>query len=171
MIFLIKKITICSLVLLVFTAPLAAAELKIAVLDTQRAIAQSEEVKSLLEIVQEELQSEQENVNTLGDEIRSLREQLVKDGEVMSPTEQRKAQKTLEDKGIDYQFLVNKLQKQANDRQQEVIQVMAPKLQAVLRDLIDLEGYDLILEAGVLYVNSKHDITRRVTEKLNEKRE
>ena len=121
--------------------------------------------------MQEELQSEQENVNTLGDEIRSLREQLVKDGEVMSPTEQRKAQKTLEDKGIDYQFLVNKLQKQANDRQQEVIQVMAPKLQAVLRDLIDLEGYDLILEAGVLYVNSKHDITRRVTEKLNEKRE
>jgi outer membrane protein len=155
-----------------FAAPLAAAELKIAVLDTQRALLSSEEAKALMEQVQQELEAEQSAVNQLGDEIRALQEQLAKDGEVMSATEQRKAQKELEDKGIDYQFLVNKLQKQVNDRRQEMGQVMVPKVDAVLKDLIELEGYDVILERGsLLYVNSKHDITRRVTEKLNEKRE
>ncbi len=168
----IKKLAICSLVLLAFAAPLAAAELKIAVLDTQRALLSSEEAKSLMEQVQQELEQEQARVNELGDEIRALQEKLEKDSEVMSATEQRKAQKALEDKGIDYQFLVNKLQKRVNDRRQELGQVMVPKVDAVLKDLIELEGYDLILERGnLLYVNSKHDITRRVTEKLNEKRE
>ena len=168
----IKKLTIYSLVLMVCAAPLAAAELKIAVLDTQRALLSSEEAKALMEQVQQELEAEQSAVNALGDEIRALQEQLAKDGEVMSATEQRKAQKDLEDKGIDYQFLVNKLQKQVNDRRQEMGQVMVPKVDAVLKDLIELEGYDVILErSSLLYVNSKHDITRRVTEKLNEKRE
>ena len=168
----IKKLTIYSLLLMVCAAPLAAAELKIAVLDTQRALLSSEEAKALMEQVQQELEAEQSAVNALGDEIRALQEQLAKDGEVMSATEQRKAQKDLEDKGIDYQFLVNKLQKQVNDRRQEMGQVMVPKVDAVLKDLIELEGYDVILErSSLLYVNSKHDITRRVTEKLNEKRE
>jgi outer membrane protein len=158
--------------MMMLAAPLAAAELKIAVLDTQRALLSSEEAKALMEQVQQELEAEQAAVNQLGDEIRALQEQLAKDGEVMSATEQRKAQKELEDKGIDYQFLVNKLQKQVNDRRQEMGQVMVPKVDAVLKDLIELEGYDVILERGsLLYVNSKHDITRRVTEKLNEKRE
>ena len=157
---------------MVCAAPLAAAELKIAVLDTQRALLSSEEAKALMEQVHQELEAEQSAVNALGDEIRALQEQLAKDGEVMSATEQRKAQKDLEDKGIDYQFLVNKLQKQVNDRRQEMGQVMVPKVDAVLKDLIELEGYDVILErSSLLYVNSKHDITRRVTEKLNEKRE
>ena len=42
----------------------------------------------------------------------------------------------------------------------------------MLKDLIELEGYDLIMErANLRYVNSKHDITRKVTEKLNENRQ
>ena len=90
---------------------MAAAELKIAVLDTQRALVSSEEAKALLEQVQSELKKEEEEVNALGAEIQALQEKLQTDGEVMSPTEQRKAQTDIEDKRIDYEFLVNKLQK------------------------------------------------------------
>ena len=89
----------------------------------------------------------------------------------MSPAEQRKISKDIEDKQIDYQFRVNKLQKEVNDRRQELLQQMVPKIDAVLKDLIEVEQYDMIMERGSLrYVNSRHDITRKVTEKLNEKR-
>ena len=89
----------------------------------------------------------------------------------MSPAEQRKISKEIEDKQIDYQFRVNKLQKEVNDRRQELLQQMVPKIDAVLKDLIEVEQYDMIMERGSLrYVNSRHDITRKVTEKLNEKR-
>jgi len=90
----------------------------------------------------------------------------------MSAIEQRRMTKDIEDKQIDYQFLVNKLQKQVNDRRQELLQQMVPKIDKVLKDLIEIEGYDMIMERGNLrYVNTKHDITRKVTERLNENRE
>ena len=165
-----KKLTIWSMWLLLFAAGAAAAELKVAVLDTQRALVESEEAQALLAQAQKELQTEQEELQALGEEIVGLQEKLQKDGEVMSPTEQRKIQKDIEDMQIDYQFLGNKLQKEVNDRRQELLQQMVPKIDVVLKDLIELEGYDMIMERGSLrYVNSKHDITRRVTEKLNEK--
>ena len=146
------------------------AEMKIVVMDTQRALLESEEAQALLQQAQDELQTEENAVKTLGEEIMAIQEQLQKDGEVMSPTEQRKLQKEIEDKQIDYQFLLNKLQKQVNERRQELLSEMVPKIDAVLKDLIELEGYDMILERGSLrYANSIHDITRKVTEKLNEK--
>lgn len=172
-----KKLTgiTCAVLLAVVAGSMAgtavAAELKIAVLDTQRALLESEEAQALLKQAQSELQTEEQQVRTLGDEIVAAQEKLQKDGEVMSPAEQRKISKEIEDKQIDYQFRVNKLQKEVNDRRQELLQQMVPKIDAVLKDLIEVEQYDMIMERGSLrYVNSRHDITRKVTEKLNEKR-
>lgn len=168
--FVIKKYSSWSLLLLSSCiAASAAAELKVAVLDTQRALVESEEAKILLQQAQTELQKEETEVKALGEDIVQLQEKLKTDGEVMSATEQRKLQKDIEDKQIDYQFLVNKLQKEVNDRRQELLQQMVPKIDKVLRDLIEIEGYDMIMErANLRYVNSKHDITRKVTEMLNE---
>lgn len=149
----------------------AAAELKIAVIDTQRALIESEEAQEILKRIQSDLQPQQDQVSKLQEELVALRERAQKDAEVMSPQEQRALAKQVEDKQIDLRFQLNKLQKEAEDRQNEMAQEMLPKLDAVLRDLIELEGYDLIMERGSLrYANQKHDITRKVTEKMNEKR-
>lgn len=174
----IRKYLSWSLLSLLLAAGGAAAELKIAVLDVQRALAESEEAKQFMEALQSDLQAEQTEMNELRQEIVSLQEQLQKDAEVMSPSEQRKRQKEIEDKRIDLQFLGNKLEKEVQDRQGELLQQMAPKIDAVLKDLIEEESYDLILqpnraasflERTLLYADSDHDITRKVTEKLNEK--
>jgi outer membrane protein len=156
---------------LLLLAGSAAAELKIAVIDTQRALLESDEARQMMQTAQTDLEQDQNELQALGQQILTLREQYQKDAEVMSPADQRRRQKELEDKQIEYEFLVNKLQKAVNDRRQELGQQMLPKLEAVLKDLTELEGYDLIIERGtLLYANSKHDITRRVTEKLNERR-
>lgn len=166
----IKRLTLRLSWLLLLLAGSAAAELKIAVLDTQRALLASEEAQSLLAQAAEELQTEEAGVKKLGEEILAIQEKLQTDGEVMSPTEQRRLAKDIEDNQIDYQFRLNKLQKAVNDRRQELLAQMVPKIEAVLKDLIALEGYDLVMErANLRYVNSKHDITRKVTEKLNER--
>lgn len=166
----IKKYLSWSLLSVLLAASGAAAELKVAVLDTQRALVESQEAQELMRSAQFDLEEEQGRLNTLGQEIRGLQEQLEKDAEVMSPAEQRRKQKEIEDKRIDYEFLVNKLQKEVQDRRQELMQMMAPKVDAVLQDLIEAEGYDLILQRGnLLYADSRHDITSKVTEKLNER--
>ena len=161
-----KMAVVASLVL----GGVAFGELKIAVLDTQRALMGSAEAKTLVEGHRKALEQEENDVKSLAEGIRAKQERLQKDAEVMSTTEKRKMAKEIEDGQIEYQFKVNKLQKDVNDRQQEMLQTLLPKVDAVLKDLIELEGYDIIMERSNLrYVNQKHDITRKVTEKLNER--
>ncbi len=114
---------------------------------------------------------DQTTVKNLGASITQLQEKFNKDGDVMSDAEKRKLQKDIEDKQIEYQFQVNKLQKVVNERQQDILQQMAPKLDAVLKDIIAKDQYDLVIHRqNVLYVDAKYDITAQVTEKLNQKK-
>lgn len=166
-----KKSTGWILLPLLLVAGSAFAELKIAVIDTQRALLESEEAKQLMQAAQSDLQDDQSQLQTLGQQIQTLQEQFKKDAEVMSDADKRARQKEVEDKQIEFEFLRNKLQKEVNDRRQELAQQMVPKLEGVLKDLTDQEKYDVILERGaLLYADPKHDITKRVTELLNAKK-
>ena len=150
----------------------AVAEIKVASLDVLLAISNSEEAQSLFTVVQQDLQADQDALTALQAEITALRDKLAKDSEILSDAEQRRLVNDIESKQADLQFQAQKLRKEFNDRQQEIVSQIVPKLDAVLKDLVEIEGYDFILNKNqqtVLYVNTKHDITRKVTEKLNEK--
>jgi outer membrane protein len=165
-----KVLAVILLPLFMLAAVDVAAELKVVILDVQRAINESEEAKKLTEALRQDLAKDEENLNQLGEDIKTLRAKLEKDSEIMGEAEKRKIAKGIEDKGIDYEFGVNKFRKESQDGMQEIFQAMAPKLDAVMKDLIELEGYDVVFQrSGLLYVNTKHEITRKVTEKLNEK--
>jgi outer membrane protein len=149
----------------------AFAELKIAVVNIQRASGETEEAKALIAKLESDLGADQTSVRSLNTEITQLQEKLIKDGDVMSDVEKRKLQKDIEDKQLDYQFQVNKLQKAVNERQQDIVGQMAPKLEVVLKDIIDREKYDLVLHRqNVLHVAPELDITAQVTEALNKKK-
>jgi outer membrane protein len=154
---------------LVLTAPVVSAEMKIVVLDPVRAILESDEAKVLAEAANKEMQPEQDELRAEAEEMQALQTKLQKDGEVMSESERRKALKDLESRQADLQFGSQKLQKQAQDKRQEILQALAPRYEKVLNDLIQIDQIDLILSPNQLqYANPKHDISRRVTEKLNQ---
>jgi outer membrane protein len=160
------------LVALILAAPFASAEMKIVVLDPVRAILESDEAKVLADAANSEMQPEQDELRAAAEEMQALQAKLQKDGEVMSESERRKAINDLESMQADIQFGSQKLQKQVQDKRQEILQAMAPKYEKVLGDLIQIDQIDLILSPNqVQYANAKHDISRRVTEKLNEQAE
>ncbi len=168
----LKKYWRWSLLALAFAASGAAAELKIGVLDVQQALLASEEAQQFMEKAKSELKNDEDQVKKLEDDLRSMQEKMDKDADVMSPAEKQKRQSELENKQMDYRFQVNKLQKEVKDRQQELMQQMGPKLQAAIKDVVDSGNYDMVLQRGdLIYAGEKFSITRKVTEKLNEKRE
>jgi outer membrane protein len=168
----LNKLVSTAVVAILFTAPVVSAEMNIVVLDPVRAILESEEAKVLAEAANKEMQPEQEELRAAAEEMQALQAKLQKDGEVMSDSERRKAIKDLESMQADLQFGSQKLQKEAQDRRQEILQALAPKYERVLSDLIQIDQIDLILSPNQLqYANAKHDISRRVTEKLNEQAE
>ena len=148
----------------------ALAQLKVAVVDTAQAIQQSEEAKSFVETIQQELEPDSKELEGLRDEIVALEQQVADDGDVMSEQERLRIAKDIENKRIDLDFGAKKLEKALQDRQTELLQTVAPKVRAIVNDLVEVERYDLVFERrNVAYVNARHDITAKVTEKLNER--
>ena len=148
----------------------AAAQLKIAVLNADLAIGQSEEFKVFNAALEEEFADERDELQKLQGEIAALQKRELDERDVMSESELAEVQKEKGDKEIDIEFLGRKFQKDLNDRQTEFFQKMTPKLQAVVNDLIEIERYDLVYDRRtLLWANMKHDITAKVTEKLNER--
>jgi outer membrane protein len=166
-----KIFRLVLLPVLLLTAGSAFADLKIAVVNVQRAIGESNEAKALIAKLEADTSADQAAIKALGADITKVQEKFNKDGDVMSDAEKRKLQKEIEDKQIDYQFRVNKFQKTVNERQQEILSQMAPKLDAVLQDIIAKDQYDLVIHRqNVVYINAKYDITAQVTEMLNQKK-
>ena len=163
----IKKLTLMAMLMALSTG--AAAEMKIVVLDTVRAILESEEAKVLITAAEKEMEGEQNELRQLAEQHQGLQEKLSKDRDVMSQTEQRSVAKDIEDLEIDLQFRSQKLQKEVQDKRQEILVALAPKFEKVRNDLIEVEGYDMIVAPNALiWVNPRNDITRRVTERMNE---
>ena len=164
----------CRLVLLpalLLAAGSAFADMKIAVVNVQRAIGECNEGKAMIAKIESDTASDQTEIKKLGTDITAMQDKFNKNRDVMSDAEKGKLQKEIEDKQIDYQFRVNKLQKLVNERQQDILQQMAPKLDAVLKDVIAQDQYDLVIHRqNVLFVDPKYDITAKVTEKLNAKK-
>ena len=151
-------------------APFAAAQLKVAVVDTAQAIQQSEEAKMFAENLQQELEPQSEELRSLRDEIVAMEKRVSDEGDVMSETEQVRVAQDIEDKKIDLDFGAKKLEKALQDGQTELLRTVAPKVRAIVNDLVEVERYDLVFERrNVAYVNARHDITAKVTEKLNER--
>ena len=118
------------------------------------------------------MEAEQNELRSMAETLQAQQTKLQKDGEILSDAEKRKIVKEIESMQADLQFGSQKLQKTAQDKRQEILQTLAPKYDTVLKDLIQIDQIDMILAPNSLqYSNDKHDITRRVVEKLNEARD
>ena len=160
-------VTMCAA--LAAMAPNVAAQLKVAVVDTGAAIQQSEEATHFMEQLTNELKPQSDELNALRDEVTALEQKIADEGDVMSDADKRSVAKDIEDKRIDLEFGAQKLQKEIQDRRNELLQQMLPKVQSIVQDLVEVERYDFVFErSNVGYVNPRHEVTAKVTEKLNE---
>lgn len=159
-----------SLVFLAGTAGVQAADAppKIAVLDMAQALFNSEKAKEVDAEVAAETQEDQQKVRDLATEAQSLQERLQKDAAVMSPAEQKKLNDQIQEIGVQYQFLVQKLQATVQQRREQFQQALAPNLIQAIQAVVEEEGYDIVLRAEVaLHYRTAYDITAKVTERLN----
>ncbi len=164
-----RILAIMAISLLALAAPAALAEVKIAVVDVQNAILQSEEAKRLLAQIQSEFKDEEEEIRELQSEAASLYERQQKDSEVMSDAEKRRLQQQIESKNNDFVYLRQKLQRQIEERQKELFAGIDGKVQKAIEDIVLADDYDVIIpRQAALYVGDLYNITRKVTEKLNE---
>ena len=144
---------------------------KIAVVNLQEAILQTDLAQKRLSAVREEedYKSDKAEYDRLKEEFDTLVRKLQTDMAVMSQDQQIAARKKLAGKQADLEHVTGKLQQAEQAAGQALLQELSPKVQEVLRDLIATEGIGLLLQRGsVIHADAGYSITAKVTDKLNQ---
>lgn len=148
----------------------AAAEMKIAVVDVNQAVGQTQEAQAFLERVQGELKADQDRIRELTAEKSRIEERVERDGEVMSEAERAKLSEEYERVTSDLKYRAETYQKALQRRRNELFRSMGPRVQAALNDIVEGENFDLVVPAGsVIYASPDMDITGRLAERLDSK--
>jgi outer membrane protein len=164
----LSAISLILLVVAALTPAPATAEVKVAVVDVQRAILNTEQAKAFMAQIQQEFKKEEDEIRAIQSDAAAVLERLQKDGEVMSDAEKAKLEKQIQDKNNDYVYLRKKLQSKVDDRQRELFSGVDEKMQKAVEEIVKEGDYDVILpRQAALYVSELYDITNKVTEKLN----
>ena len=155
--------------LMAFNTSAHAQGLNIAVLNVQEALFNSERAQQVDAQVREETAADEQRVRDLAQEAQQLSQRLEQDASILSQEEQRRLNSQIEEIGVQYQYLVQKLQGIVQERQGQFQQSTTPLLVQAISQVVEEEDYDLVLRAeAALHFRSSHDITDRVTEILNQ---
>lgn len=165
-----RPLKLLCTVLALHVAIFASAELRVAVVNSSEAAMATEEAKSTLDEIEKEFAPESDRLKALQQELIKVREKLINDQAVTSDEERREMQKQLDDMQFDLEVGAQKLQRELTERRDELLSNLNPKFQKALRDLVELENYDIVYQFNpnnLLYVNPRHNVTRKVTEAMN----
>ncbi|MEM1155573.1 MAG: OmpH family outer membrane protein [Pseudomonadota bacterium] len=144
---------------------------KIAVVDLQEAILQTDQAQKRLQDIrdEEDFKADTAEFEKLRGELDDLVQKFQKDAAVMSQEQQAAARQKLASKQADLEHVVGKIQQTEQAAAQALLQEMGPKVQEVLRDLITTDGIGLLLQRGaVIHADPSYSITAKVTDKLNQ---
>jgi len=104
-----------------------------------------------------------------GDSLALARRALETDAEVMAEAEQNSIIADIQEIGVQYEFLVQRIEGLVTQRRQEFEQTYSPNLVQAISEVFEEGGYDMVIRAeAVLFFANTLDITAQVTEKLNQ---
>ena len=167
----IKRTFPFAVAALLVSPAFAQAQGKIAVVNLQEAILQSDLAQQRLSDVRNEdgYKADKEEFDRIQEELNKMVQDFQKDAAVMSQEQQVAARKNLASKQADLEYVASKLQQAEQATGQALLQEMSPMVQEVLRDLIATEGIGLLLQrTSVIHADPGYSITAKVTDKLNQ---
>jgi len=143
---------------------------KVVALDPRGAVMATAVAKTKIEKMQKnpEYAAAKAKLEGLAADIKALQATFQKDGMTWSEEKRAESEKKMQSMGADYQFQGKKLQAEQQAVVQEVMQELAPKLDVVIKQLIEAENIALIVDANaIIAVKPEANITAKVTELLN----
>ena len=163
------KVAIAVLALSVST--LGWAQGKIAVVDLNEAIMQTDFAQKRMAEVrdQDDYKADKTEYDRLQSELDELVKKFQKDAAVMSQEQQVAARQKLASKQGDLEHVTGKLRQVEQVAGQALFQEMAPKVQEVLREIIAKESIGLLLQrSSVIHADASYSVSAKVTDKLNQ---
>lgn len=147
------------------------ADIKIAVLDYQMALLDSDAAKKYAVDSEKKFAPQLNKLKALESDAKRLQDRLMKDGEKMQQAEYERLELELKQKARDFQVQSQDLNEAKAKADNEVLQTLKPKLDKAVEEVLKAGNYDLVIDRGaVVDVKPQLDITLRVIERMNQMR-
>lgn len=166
-----RKLTQAVLCMAALMATPAFAEMKIAVMNYQMALLESDSAKKYAVDAEKKFGPQLTKLKALETDAKGIQDKLVKGGDKMAQGERERLELEFKQKARDFQFQSKELNEAKAVADREMLKQLKPKLDKAVEEAIKQGNYDLVLERGaVVDVKPQYDITRQVIERMNQQR-
>jgi len=149
----------------------AFADMKVAVLNYQMALLESDAAKSYAVDAEKKFGPQLNKLKSLETSAKSIQDRLIKGGDKMAQPERERLELEFKQKARDFQFQSKELNEAKATTDREMLKKLKPKLDGAVEEVIKKGGFDLVLERGaIIDVKPQYDITRQVIERMNQAR-
>lgn len=152
----------------VMTAGVAAAEVKIGFVNTERVFREAPIALQAQKKLEKEFSGREAELQKIAKQARDLQTQLEKDGVTQSATERRNKERDLANLNRDYQRTLREFREDLNVRRNEELTKVQDRARKAIQFYGEAEKFDVILEESV-YFSPKIDITDKIIRSLSDK--
>jgi outer membrane protein len=146
-----------------------AREIKIGVVNTEKILRESMPAILAQKKIEQEFQARDARIKELSMQAKALQQELEKNADTMAEDERRLKERELAGLSRQYQRAQQQMREDLSLRQNEEYGLILERINQVIRELAELEAYDLILQLqDSVYRSSRIDITDQVIRALND---
>lgn len=154
--------------MLAVAAPKLYAQVRLAVVDMQRAILETEEGRRAKNQLKKLFESRQEQLNDRQETLKRLKADLEKQQRVLAPAAMQKRMNEYQEQLVSLQKNYMDYQQELAQREAELTKQILINLQGVVRQLGTAEGYTAIFDqSGIVWAPTHIDLTDRVIAEFN----
>lgn len=150
------------------TAGVAAAEVKIGFVNTERVFREAPIALQAQKKLEKEFAGREAELQKLARQARDTQAQLQKNSATLAPTERSNKERDLANLNRDYQRMLREFREDLNVRRNEELTKVQERARKVIQAYGEAEKFDVILEESV-YFSSKIDITDKIIRSLSDK--
>jgi outer membrane protein len=164
------KSLIVSAVAALALAPSAFADgQKIAVVDSQRLLAEAPQARAAQQTLEAEFGPRGKTLEAQKKDLEARAQKFERDQATMSEGERTKTQRDLRDAQLNFERRAKEFQEDVQLRQNEELQKVQKSIYEAVRTFGKSQGYDIVLAGGVIYSAETVDITPQVLSSLQAK--
>ena len=165
----LRSIAARAALLCLAIAPLANtafAQVKVAVVNVQKAILDSDEIKKAQTVLEAKYKGRQEQLQALQKDLESIQSQLA--GGKLSAAAAADIQLQGQRKQRDAQRIADDLQADADRDRQDILAKSTQKMQEVVKKIAEEKGFDIVIDVSqAFYTKPSMDITAEVAAAYN----
>ncbi|WER47386.1 OmpH family outer membrane protein [Cupriavidus sp. WKF15] len=147
-------------------APATAQEARIAAVNSERILRDSQPAKAAQVKLEQEFSKRDRELQDMAQKIKSMADKLDKDTAVLADSDRQRRQREVADLDREFQRKQREFREDLNQRRNEELAQVLERANRVIRSLAEQRKYDLIVQEAV-YVNPRIDITDDVMKALN----